>query len=169
MDRWRGRLVAGPAVAALLVAVTAAAAVVAGDGGTRWVVVRDGLGSELARTALPPSGEFALRYRNSVSESMAEERFTVVDGHLDLLALRANELAVLEEYYTATGAVREGPGAAFAWGVEVERPRVDLPLHVRATMLGQRTLVAGEEEIELWRLVAGRDDSLVVLTVEGSE
>ena len=36
-------------------------------------------------------------------------------------------------------------------------------------MLGQRTLVAGEEEIELWRLVAGRDDSLVVLTVEGSE
>lgn len=168
MDRWRGPLPAGLALAALLVAVTAAAAAMASDGGTRWIVVRDDAGSELARAALPSSGEFALRYRNSVYESMAEERFTVDGGRLRLLELRADELAVLEEYYTASGATRVGGGAAFAWRAPVERPAVDLPHHVRATALGQRVLVVSGEEIRLWKLVEGRDDTLIVLTVETS-
>jgi hypothetical protein len=99
---------------------------------------------------------------------MAEESFTVDDGRLRLVELRAEELAVLEEYYTATGAVRDVDDGAFAWRAVVERPPVELPHHLRATALGRRTLITGDQEITLWRLVAGRDDTLVVLTIEGS-
>ena len=48
----------------------------------------------------------------------------------------------------------------------VERPPIGLPLRVRATRLGERTLVTDDGPLPLWRLVAGRDDTLVVLTVE---
>jgi len=48
----------------------------------------------------------------------------------------------------------------------VERPPIRLPLHVRATELGKRTLIAGDQVIALWQLFADRDESLVVLSVE---
>ena len=156
--------------AVLLLATTIAGAVaVAVAGAGRWVVVRDGAGAELARAALPPTDTFALRYRNSIYHSVAEEHFAVADGQLRLVELRAEELAVLEEYYAAFGAQPASGVSKIAWMVEVERAPIVLPLHVRATELGRRTLVAEDNEIALWQLVAGRGDTLVVLSVEGSE
>lgn len=165
MDRWRGRRLAGLAVVILLLGLTAAVA--ARDGGERWIVVRDATGGELARAMLPASGEMAMRYRNSVYESLAEEHFQVAGDHLRLVELRAEELAVLEEYYTAVGASRSPPMGD--WRIAVERPPIALPLRVQATELGQRTLLTEAGEIELWRLVAGRDDTVVILSVEGAE
>lgn len=165
-DRWRGRRLAGLAVVALLAAFTATAAVMAGQDGARALVVRDSTGAELARVALSPSGGFALRYRNSVYKSLAEERFQVVGDRLRLVELGADELAVLEEYYTAVGAERTGPGSTRAWRIRVERPPLDLPLHVQATDLGRRTLLVNGREIALWQLVAGRDDTSITLDVE---
>jgi hypothetical protein len=165
MDRWRGRHLAGLAVVVLLLGLTAAVA--ARDGGERWIVVRDATGAELTRAVLPATGEFAMRYRNSVYESLAEEHFQVAGDHLRLVELRADELAVLEEYYTAVGASHSaGPRA---WSIAVERPPIALPLRVQGTELGQRTLLTESGEIELWRLVAGRDDTLVILSVERAE
>ena len=167
MNRWRGRRPAGLAVSVLLAILAAATVAMAGQGGTRWLVVRDDAGSELARAALAPSGTFAMRYRNSVYESAAEEHFVAGAGHLELVELRADELAVLEEYYTATDGARR-TGVGLAWRVAVDRPPIGLPLRVQATALGERTLVTAEGEIELWRLVEGRADTVVVLTVESS-
>ncbi len=166
MDRWRGRRLSGLAVVVLLVLGTTAA-VVARDDGDRWIVVRDAAGAELTRAVLPDSGEMGMRYRNSVYESLAEEHFRVAGDHLRLVELRADELAVLEEYYTAVGA---SPSAGpRAWHIAVERPPIALPLRVQATELGRRTLLIAHGEIELWRLVAGRDDTVVLISVEGAE
>ena len=123
MDRWRGRRLAGLAVAVLLAGATAVAAVSAHDDGTRWIVVRDRASVELARAAISSSDGFALRYRNSVYESIAEEQFEIDGGRLHVVELRAEELAVLEEYYTAVGATRSGPSSDLTWRIGVERPR----------------------------------------------
>lgn len=167
MDRWRGRRLTGLALALLLAASTAGATVSARDA-PRWIVVRDGSGIELARIALPSTGEFGLRYRNSVYGSLAEEWFRVDGDRLILRRLAADELAVLEEYYTAFGAIRASPGTDRRWTIAAERPPVDLPHHVRATALGERTVLSGGIELALWRLVASGDDTLVVLSVEGT-
>ncbi len=166
MDRWRGRRLAGLAVAVVAVMAVFVAIAMASDVGSRWIVVRDAAGAELARAELPPSAEFSMRYRNSVYQSIAEERFRVSGDRLNIVELRAEELAVLEEYYTAVGAVEE-PDASLKWRIAVKRPTIALPLRVQATELGERTLMAAETEIALWRLVAGRDDTVVVLTIEG--
>ena len=168
MSRWRGRLVAGLAVAVLLATAAAALVAMSGDGPARSVVVRDEAGAELARAALPPSGEFTLRYRNSVYHSIAEEQFRVEGDHLRLVELRADELAVLEEYYTATGAVRASSGSGRAWSVAVERPPIPLPHRVQATALGERTLIMDGAEVSLWQLVEGRDDTVVILSLEAT-
>jgi hypothetical protein len=164
MDRWRGRLLAGLAVVVLGAVAWAGTR----DDATRWVVVRDAAGTELARVALPASSEFTLRYRNSVYRSLAEERYRVSGGQLDLVELAADELAVLEEYSTAVGGIRDAPGSRLTWSVAVERTPITLPLRIQATALGERTLLIGEGEIALWRLVAGRDGTLVILTIEGT-
>jgi hypothetical protein len=167
MDRWRGRRLAGLAFAVLLAASAAGATVTARDS-PRWIVARDGAGTELARVALPPSGEFGLRYRNSVYGSIAEEWYRVDGDRLRLERLAADELAVLEEYSTAFGAVRAGPGADRRWEVAVERRPIDLPLRVRATTLGERTLLSAGTELALWQLASPGADTLVVLTIEPS-
>ena len=168
MGRWRGRRVAGLAAVLLVATVMAGAAATREGAEQRWVVVRDDSGAELARAALPASGAFALRYRNSVYESTAEEHFRVDGDELRLVELAANELAVLEEYYTAVGAQHVGPGPGLAWRIAVERPPIELPLRVQATALGERTLLTEDEVIALYRLVESRDDTVVVLTIEGS-
>jgi len=167
MGRWRGRRLAGLAVITLLAASTGTTVGLSGDGGGWWVVVRDDAGDELARTPLPASRELGLRYRNSVYGSVAEEHFVVRDGGLSLVALEADELAVLEEYYAAFGAT---PGAndGLRWRIGIERPPVELPLRIQATPLGERTLLTATNEIPLWRLVADRDSTRVVLSVERS-
>ena len=165
MDRWRGRRLAGLAAIVLVASAMAGAAAMARENDTRWIVVRDRAGAELTRAPLPRSNELALRYRNSIYRSIAEEHFQVETDHLDLVELRAEELAVLEEYYTAVGGVRDGSDRSM-WIVEVERPPIELPLRIQATALGERTLLTSEEEVSLWRLVADRDDTLVVLSIE---
>lgn len=141
---------------------------VAARGGPSWIVVRDDAGVELARVPLASGDPFGLRYRNSVYGSIAEEWFRVDGDGLILERLAADELAVLEEYYTATGAAAAGPATDRRWMVAVERAPIELPLRVRATTLGERTLLAGRAELALWRLVATRDSSLVMLSVEGA-
>jgi len=167
MHRWRDRRRAGLAAAIVALATAIAVAVTAADSGDpRSLVVRDASGNELARAALPSPESFALRYRNAVYHSTAEEHFAVDDGRLLLVELRAEELAVLEEYYSAVGALRTSGDSTLGWRIAVERPPIELPLRVRATELGRRTLVVGDRVIALWELVAGRADSLVVLSVE---
>jgi hypothetical protein len=168
MNRWRGRLVAGLAAAILLATAMAGAAGRGRDDASHWIVVRDATGVELARAALAPGDGFALRYRNSVYRSLAEEQFRIEGDHLRLVALRAEELAVLEEYYAATGALRASSGSGLTWRIAVERPAIRLPHRVQATALGKRTLVTANAEIELWRLVQDRDDTLVILSIEES-
>jgi len=166
MDRWRGRRLAGLAALVLVAGAMAGAAAMAREDDTRWIVVRDRAGAELTRAPLPCSNELALRYRNSVYKSVAEEHFEVTGDHLKLVELQADELAVLEEYYTAVGATRADPGSGLRWRIGVERPPIELPLRIQATALGERTLLTSEEEVSLWRLVADRDDMLVVLSIE---
>lgn len=148
----------------MLGSLIAAAVASARDTSAPWVVVRDDAGAELARVVLPASHELTLRYRNSIYHSLAEEHFRASGGQLDLYALDAEELAVLEEYYAAFGATPVGDG--LAWSVRVERPPVALPLRIQATALGERTLIVDGREIALWRLVAERDDTVVVLSLE---
>ena len=167
-DRWRGRRLAGLALAALLAASLGGATVFAREEAQRWIVVRDDAGIELARAPLPPSGVFGMRYRNSVYGSIAEEWFLVEGDRLIVERLAADELAVLEEYSVAFGAVRTGRDADRRWEVAVERPPIDLPHRVRATALGERTLLSAGTELALWRLVASDHDTLVVLSIEGS-
>ena len=168
MMRGRGRRLAGLAVIILLSAATGTSIGASGDDAGWWIVIRDGVGDELARTPLPASRELSLRYRNSLYGSLAEEQFVVEDGRLSLVTLAADELAVLEEYYTAVGGARSDSADHLRWRIDVERPAIELPLHIRATELGERTLIAAGREIPLWRLVADREATLVTLSVERS-
>lgn len=166
MRRWRGRRLAGLAVV-LVLAASAGAAIGGNDGAVRrWVVVRDDAGTELARAPLPGDGQLTLRYRNSLYGSLAEEHFVADGAGLRLVALAADEPAVLEEYYGAFDAVLAGPEGARRWRVDVVRPPIELPLRVQATALGERTLIVDGREIALWRLVGGSASTVVVLTLE---
>lgn len=167
-DRWRGRRAAGLAGVLLLALATGGSVAAARPQSDpqRWLVVRDVSATELARVPLPSSGRFGLRYRNSLYQSLAEEHFVVHVGELQLVSLSADELAVLEEYYAAAHATRAAAGAGRRWKASVERPAIRLPLRIQATALGERTLLAGDREIELWRLVEGRADTRVILSVE---
>jgi hypothetical protein len=114
----------------------------------------------IARVALPESGEFALRYRNSLYRSIAEERFNVTDdGRIMLTALAADELAVLEEYYAIDEPAIEAGGGARQW---VAPPAQTVELRsLRVAAL----LVKGHPPMELWRFVDDADPS-VLLEVE---
>jgi hypothetical protein len=145
----------------LAVAVTSPAAQAAAP----RLVVRDAHGAVLAHIELPRDATFALRYRNSVYGSIAEERFAL-DGAaaFTLVELAAVELAVLEEYYSLRGPARAGGG--LGWVGEPDQRVVLHELRIAATDLGRRTLIAtGLPPLELWQLV---DDTspTVVLEVE---
>jgi hypothetical protein len=158
---WRARLGApiGAGVLAALLLTGAGAA-----GNTPVLAVRDPAGMSLARVALPPDGSFALRYRNSVYESLAEERFVAEGTSLRLVGFGAEEVAVLDEYYElAAGPRRGGP---LGWVGTPEQHVLLESLNVAATDLGQRTLVIeGSAPLPLWRFVADRAPT-VVLTIE---
>lgn len=158
------------AVVALLTALGSTAAVVQADagGGGRTLAVRDAGGALLASVPLDGRG-FAVSYRNSVYESLAEERYDVLpDGRFRVVELAADEVAVLEEYYMAPAPARRAPaGDRRRWIVEPDaaRPAVFQALSIAATDLGQRTLhVHGVEPVPLWRLV--EDVPTVVLSIE---
>jgi hypothetical protein len=133
------------------------------------LTVRDADGLLLARVPLRAGGDFALRYRNSVYGTVAEERFVVADdGALRLVELAADQLAVLEEYYAVTEPpVRAPPASERAWRAAPARPVVLTELSVAATHLGERTLLVDDRApLPLWRLVDA--DPTVVLRVEGA-
>ena len=151
-------------VAALVAATLAASAIGAGPHGA--VVVTDPDGRTLARLPLGADGDFALRYRNSLYGTRAEERFSVAgDGNFNLVELAAEQLAVLEEYY----AVDEAPrGSASGWWTAAPSHELELDrLRVAATDLGQRSLIVpGQPPLDLWRLVPDSAPS-VLITVDG--
>ena len=172
MWRRRRRRWTGPATGVLLtgaVAVTlVAAGVVALDGSDRapssWrLVVRDEGGITLVETDLE-DGRFALRYRNSVYGSRAEERFSIGDdGRIHLVGLAADEAAVLGEYYNAREPRPVNDGGALRWEAEPAYPVAIGRLMLAATDLGERSLVVnGHEPIELWRLVADSSPGLTL-------
>ena len=162
--RWRARSVG----LAIILSVTAIAALtwtaVSADGRTA-IVIRLPDGTELERLTLDEGDGFALRYRNSLYRSLAEERFEITaNGQIHLVELAADELAVLEEYYAIDEPARPArPGDARAW---VAEPAIEVALTsltVAATDLGERTLLAGNRPpLELWRLVEDGAASVVV-------
>ena len=174
----RLRTVPALALAALAVLAIGAGAVGAGavgaarSGGTDpdgpAVVVTDADGDVLARVALT-GDRFAVRYRNSLYGTLAEERYTVASGRFTLDELAADQIAVLEEYYAVPGPPRPAPDGdrrAFVAAPHPERSPTFDELSIAATDLGERTLlVPGSDSVELWRLV--HDDPTVVLQVDG--
>jgi hypothetical protein len=154
--RWRGRL-AGLAILALPLISCAVAARDA-------TVVVIGPGGDVLARAPARDGTFALRYRNSLYGSPAEERYEVdTDGRMVLTGLWADELAVLEEYYAIDqAAARTDDG----WSAPPARRDIVLDtLTVAATDLGERTLlVDGHAPIPLWELVSD-DDPMVRLEI----
>jgi hypothetical protein len=160
------RPAAGGLVAALLVAGVVAAMI---QDPRSAITVRDADGALLASIPLADGQGFALQYRNSLYGTLAEERFDVTErGHVRLVDLAADQLAVLEEYYAVTQpAVRAPRGSRRRWVAEPAQAVELAELTIAATDLGERTLlVAGHSPVPLWELVDA--DPTVVLQVEGA-
>lgn len=118
----------------------------------------------MLRVSVPlPDGRFSLRYRHSVYGSLAEERFVVrADGQMQLVGLAADEAAVLDEYYTTTGARPSASDDGRRWQAEPATP-LSLPrLTLAATEHGQRTLLVGDHEYPLWELSAPGTPTIVL-------
>jgi hypothetical protein len=168
-DRMRRGSVGGLAAALLAGAVLVCGALpgMIHDRGPA-LTVRDAGGALLATIPLPADKGFALRYRNSLYGTLAEERFVVAEqGQMRLVELAADQLAVLEEYYTVTHAERAPRGSRRPWVAGPAMPVALDELSIAATDLGERTLlVAGRPPLPLWQLV--EDDPTVVLQVEGT-
>lgn len=157
-------------VVGLLVCLGTLAGITAGNSGSpqRSLTVTNDDG-ELA--TVPLNGDtFAVSYRNSIYQTLAEERYEVQpDGSYRLVQIAADQLAVLEEYYGVPGAPEPaGPNDRRNYVVppNPERPVVFDTLSIAATDLGQRTLhVPGEPPLELWPLV-GNSNPFVVLDIK---
>jgi hypothetical protein len=155
-------------VAAVVVVAGLLATGCAEQGGGPAVTVHDSGGELLAQVPLP-AGSFAVRYRNSLYGTLAEERYHVEDGgRFALVELAADQLAVLEEYYAVPGPVNAAPdGDRRNWVAEPARTPVFAELSIAATELGERTLlVPGHPPVPLPPLVD--TDVTVVLDVEES-
>ncbi|KRF08629.1 hypothetical protein ASH00_02700 [Arthrobacter sp. Soil782] len=160
-------------VVAVLVCLGTLAGVTAGNAGPtqRFLTVTND-GGELARVPLD-GGTFAVSYRNSIYQTLAEERYEVQpDGSYRLVQIAADQLAVLEEYYGVPDApTAAGPSDRRNYVVppNPERPVVFDTLSIAATDLGQRTLhVPGEPPLELWPLV-GNANPFVVLDIKETQ
>src|SRR5919106_2747504 len=164
---WRTGLAAVLLVGGVLAVAVVATTVV--DRGRPALTVRDADGALLASVPLPADRGFALRYRNSLYGTLAEERFVVAEqGQLRLVELAADQLAVLEEYYAVTEPAMPAPrGSRRTWVAAPARTVALVELTIAATDLGERTLlVPGRSPLPLWRLVEA--DPTVVLQVEGA-
>lgn len=151
LNGWRGRAIGLAIVAGLLAGSAPERAAGVAEPPPAWqLVVRDADGEPVLDLLLP-DGRFALRYRNSVYGTPAEEHFVIVDGRIVLDELRADDPAVLAEYYAVAerprpfgNAWRARPAAALRIGA----------LTVAATDHGERTLVIrGHPPMPLWPLV----------------
>lgn len=160
-------------VVALLVCLGTLVGITAGNAGVpqRFLTVTNDDG-ELA--TVPLTGDtFAVSYRNSIYQTLAEERYEVQpDGSYRLVQIAADQLAVLEEYYGVPDAPKPaGPNDRRNYVVppNPERPVVFDTLSIAATDLGQRTLhVPGEAPLELWPLV-GNHNPFVVLDIKETQ
>lgn len=161
--RWRGRT-AVLAIAVVVGLLTGTAVAGGGAPATLRVALPDG--RLLTRVPLPEDGSLALRYRNSLYGTIAEERFeATADGRLRLVGLGAEQLAVLEEYYAIDTPARRVAGS-LGWSADPAHVPVIETLRIAATDRGERTLhVAGQPPIELWRLVPDAAPS-VLLSLE---
>ena len=159
--RWRG----GSALLAISIGGLLLASTVVADEGPAPPALRVTLpdGTMLATVPLPPDGSFALRYRNSLYGSLAEERFVVTaDGELRLVELAAEQLAVLEEYYAITEPARRA-GAGQGWTATPAHVPVITQLRIAATDRGERTLIVdGQPPIVLWRFVDDHEPSVLL-------
>jgi hypothetical protein len=170
-DRWRG----SRARRAIAAAVVAGIAIVLPGSGPRpsaleapagaWqLVVRDA-GGRVVLLAPLPDGDFALRYRNSLYGTTAEERFAVADdGELRLVELAADQAAVLDEYYAVGRPPRpSGAGDPRQWRAPPAAELSLAQLSLAATQHGRRTLVVEGLAVPLWPLATPTDPSLTLV------
>jgi hypothetical protein len=116
-------------------------------GGSPEVVARAPDGAEVARVALPTSGEFALEYRHSYYRVPARETFRVADdGSFALVAVSSPSEAVLDYYEIEGARVRRGG----VWTLRPAAPARFEEMALAATAVGRRTLVAGDRRAALW-------------------
>jgi hypothetical protein len=168
---WISRRRAAVVLALVTVAGSAGlvAAVAGGPAGQPAVTVRSPDGKLIA--GIPLHGDrFALRYRNSIYHTLAEERYRVrPDGRFELIELATDQLALLEEYYQLPGASQHAPAGDrrnYVADPDPAHPAVFETLRIAATDLGERTLlVPGEPSLPIWERVGG-DDPTVILDVE---
>lgn len=154
-SRWWGRAL-GPAIATILLAVSAGAGAGVGEAHrARWELVGRAEDGVVVLRARLPDGRFTLEYRNSLYGSPAAEHFAVTDdGRLALVGLAATDAAILHEYYGTTLARERVQTGAWAgwWLAPAPEPLELAALTVAASPHGERTLVAGNEiRIPLWR------------------
>lgn len=159
--RWRGRS-AALAVALPILALAAVASSAGLGRADPALNISRADGSILERVSLPADRSFTLRYRNSLYGTLATERFVIGDGgSIELVELGAEQLAVLEEYYSVNEAASRDAGDSWS-AAPAHVPRTD-SLRVAATDLGERTLlIDGHPPIELWRLVGDVDPTVVI-------
>ncbi len=176
MRVWRGRvggLARPPILAGATLALSLGVAAVLGatSVGTRhqpaaeWLLIgRSEAGQILLSVPLPESS-FALRYRNSLYGSLAEERFRIdATGRLVLRELASDEAALLGEYYDVAQRPRRAPlSDARDWvAPPVDQTTIE-ELPVLASRRGQRALlVEGRAPIALWNLT-GAQSAMVTL------
>lgn len=136
----------------------------------RMIVVSDRDGDVLA--SLPLDGDsFSVSYRNSIYQTMAEERYLVAaDGSYQLVEIAADQLAVIEEYYAVPAAPSRalaGDRRAYVVQPDPNHPAVFDALSIAATDLGERTIhIPGSSPYALWQLV---DDATPYLVLEIEE
>ena len=129
------------------------------------VVVRSEGGEVLAEVPVP-GHRFAVSYRNSIYQSLAESRYRALpSGRFRLVQIAADQRAVIEEYYAIPGPTRALNADRRTWVTPPERPMTFSELTIAATDLGERTLhVPGHAPVRLWRLV--EENPIVVLDLE---
>lgn len=161
-ERWRRRLSVVAISIACLLLTSAGVAAERPEAPRLRLALPDG--TTLATVQLPANGAFALRYRNSLYGTLAEERFVASsDGGLRLVELAADQLAVLEEYYAITTPARPEDGRR-AWTAEPAHVPVITELRIAATDRGERTLlVEGQPALDLTRFV---DDAAPTVILE---
>lgn len=109
----------------------------AAEGAGAVVTVTDADGDVVAREPLPADGAFALRYRHSVYDVPARERFAALpEGGFRMLGVSSPSEAVLD-YYGLPGTRRRAGGW---WHLELAEPSLHDRLALIATPRGRRTL-----------------------------